>query len=439
MDTNASIDPFEYDNVAGRIAFGRGTVDRLGSMLAEAGGERALVVCGENVGANSDTMDPIDDGLGESFAGTFDGTTPGKNAEEAFAGLDALADTDADALVAVGGGSSIDVARAMCALYDGGSYEDVRADAAETGTLPVSDDPLPLLAVPTTLAGADLSTGGSVTFSDAGGGGDSGSDAGNGDGDDGGNETVTAAYGDPALMPDALVYDLDLFETTPTGVLAGSAMNGFDKGLELPYSRHANPLTDAPALRGLSLLGSSLPRLREASEGTDPGTMNRIVAGVVCVQYGRATHGGGLLSVIHAFGHGLRAEGVQQGVAHAVMAPPVLEYLFERVDGRRELLADALDGGSNGVGDDSADDDSADDGSTDDGGGDDPAARVVDRVRDVRDGMDLPTRLRDLDGLERDALSGVARVVENDSFLANGPRGLDLTAEEIEEVLDAAW
>ena len=219
MDTNASIDSFEYDNVAGRIAFGRGTVDRLGSMLADAGGERALVVCGENVGANSDTMDPIDDGLGESFAGTFDGTTPEKNAEEAFAGLDALADTDADALVAVGGGSSIDVARAMCALYDGGSYEDVRADAAETGTLPVSDDPLPLLAVPTTLAGADLSTGGSVTFSDAGGGGDSGSDA--GDGGDGGNETVTAAYGDPALMPDALVYDPDLFETTPTGVLAG--------------------------------------------------------------------------------------------------------------------------------------------------------------------------------------------------------------------------
>ena len=439
MDTNASIDPFEYDNVAGRIAFGRGTVDRLGSMLAEAGGERALVVCGENVGANSDTMDPIDDGLGESFAGTFDGTTPGKNAEEAFAGLDALADTDADALVAVGGGSSIDVARAMCALYDEGSYEDVRADAAETGTLPVSDDPLPLLAVPTTLAGADLSTGGSVTFSDAGGGGDSGSDAGDGDGDDGGDEAVTAAYGDPALMPDALVYDPDLFETTPTGVLAGSAMNGFDKGLELPYSQHANPLTDAPALRGISLLGSSLPRLREASEGDDRAAMDRIVTGVVCVQYGRATTGDGLLSVIHAFGHGLRAEGIQQGVAHAVMAPPVLEYLFERVDGRRELLADALDGGSNGVGDDSADDDSAGDGSADDGGGDNPAARVVDRVRDVRDGMDLPTRLHDLDGLERDALSGVARVVENDSFLANGPQGLDPTAEEIEEVLDAAW
>jgi alcohol dehydrogenase class IV len=430
MDTNASIDPFEYDDVAGRIAFGRGMVDRLGSMLADAGGERALVVCGENVGANSDTMDPIDNGLGESFAGTFDGTTPEKNAEEAFAGLDALADTDADALVAVGGGSSIDVARAMCALYDGGSYEDVRADAAETGMLPVSDDPLPLLAVPTTLAGADLSTGGSVTFSDAGGGGDSGSDAGDGDGDDGGDEAVTAAYGDPALMPDALVYDPDLFETTPTGVLAGSAMNGFDKGLELPYSRHANPLTDAPALRGLSLLGSSLPRLREASEGADPGTMDRIVAGIVCVQYGRATRSGGLLSVIHAFGHGLRAEGVQQGVAHAVMAPPVLEYLFERVDGRRELLADALDGGGSDVGDD---------GSGDDSDYNDPAVRVVDRVRDVRDGMDLPTRLRDLDGLERDALSGVACVVENDSFLANGPQGLDPTAEEIEAVLDAAW
>ena len=405
------IESFEYDNVAGRITFGRGAIEKGGSMLGEVGAERALLICGENVGANSSTIEPIEAGLGDAFAGTFDGTTPAKGAEEAFAGLDALAESDADALVAVGGGSSIDVARAMSGLHDQGSYEAVRGEVAEGGGLPVSDDPLSLLAVPTTLAGADLSTGGSITFYDESGNGED-------DGEDSGeSETIGAGYGDWILMPDALVYDPELFETTPTGVLVGSAMNGFDKGLELPYSRHANPLTDAPALRGLSLLRSALPRLRAASEGSDPAAMDRAVAGVICVQYGRASTGNGLLSVIHAFGHGLRAEGVQQGVAHAVMAPVVLSSLFEAVDGRRELLADAL-----GVSE-----------------GEDAAEGVVSAVRAVRDGMELPTRLREVDGLEREALSGVARIVENDSFLASGPQGFDPSREEIESMLDTAW
>jgi alcohol dehydrogenase class IV len=419
-----SIDPFEYDNIAGQIAFGRGTVDELDALLERAGAERALLVCGSSVGANSSTIDPIETGLGDKFAGTFDGTTPAKGAEEAFAGLDTLDETEADALVAVGGGSSIDVARAMSGLHDQGSYEAVRRAVAEGGGLPVSDDPLALLAVPTTLAGADLSTGGSITFYGDGSVDGESDDATDGDGSDsdsgadgGESETIGAGYGDSALMPDGVVYDPDLFETTPTGVLVGSAMNGFDKGLELPYSRHANPLTDAPALRGLSLFRSALPRLRAASEGSDPAAMDRAVAGVICVQYSRASTGEGLLSVIHAFGHGLRAEGVQQGVAHAVMAPVVLSSLFEAVDGRRELLADAL-----GVSE-----------------GEDAAEGVVSAVRAVRDGMELPTRLRGVDGLEREALSGVARIVENDSFLANGPQGFEPSREEIESVLDTAW
>lgn len=391
-----SIESFEYDNAAGRIAFGRESAADLGQLVADCDGERALVVCGSNTGANRALMDPIEEGLGDRLAGVFDETTPAKSARSAVDGVEAMHRTGADALVAVGGGSSIDLARAMRAIRaDDRSYEDLRAHAADTGALPVPDGDLaPLVAVPTTFAGADLSTGGSVTFDEKG-------------------EDVGAGFGDPALMPDVLAYDPTLFETTPAGVLAGSAMNGFDKGLELPYSCHASPLTDAPALRGLSLLGESLPRL----PADDPAVMEHAVAGIVLVQYGRATRGPGLLSVIHAFGHGLRAEGIQQGIAHAVMAPPVLELLFSEVDGRRALLADAL-----GV-----------------GGMNDTGTAVVEAVRDVRDGMGLPARLREVETIEREALSDVAGAVHDDRFLDNGPEGFDPTVEDIESVLNEAW
>ncbi|WP_254534938.1 iron-containing alcohol dehydrogenase family protein [Halomarina litorea] len=389
---------FEYDNVAGRIAFGRGCVADLSEALANLGADRALVVCGSNVGANRGTMDPIREGLGDRLVGIFDGTAPDKNARCAFEGREAMADHGADALVAVGGGSSIDVARAMRALHaDGRSYDEVREAAEEQGRLPIPDaDFVPLVAVPTTLAGADLSTVGSVTFRE-------------------GEATLGAGYIDPDLMLEALFYDPDLFETTPVGALVGSAMNGFDKGIEALYARGANPLTDATSLRGLALLRPSLPHV--ADDDRPPGVMDNAVAGIVAVQYGRATRDPGLLSLIHAFGHGLREEGVQQGVAHAVMAPPALDYLFEQVDGRRDLLAESL-----GVGDD-----------------EDPAEGVVSAVADVRDGMGLPSRLRDLEEVEEDALPRIARVVAEDGFMANAPAGLDATEEELLAVLEGAW
>jgi len=396
MNVNVDeIAPFEYENVAGRIAFGRDRVADVGGTIADLGARRALVVCGSNVGANRDTMDPVEAGLGDRLAGVFDGTTPEKSVESVYEGLAAMDEHDADALVAVGGGSSIDTARAMRAVReDGRSYDELREYVAEHGALPVPDDPVPLAAVPTTLAGADLSTGGSVVFRD-------GSD-------------LAAGYADPALMPDALAYDPELFETTPTGALVGSAMNGFDKGLEAVYARNAAPLTDAPALHGLELLRSSLPDVRDPD---DPAVMDAVVAGIVLVQYPRATRGGGLLSLIHAFGHGLREQGVQQGVAHAVMAPPALEYLFGEVDGRRDVLADAF-----GVAD-----------------ADDRAAAVVASVADVRDGMGLPAALRELEAVKRDALPEIAAYVAEDRFLRNAPEGLEPAEDDLRGVLEAAW
>ena len=113
----------------------------------------------------------------------------------------------------------------------------------------------------------------------------------------------------------------------------------------------------------------------------------------------------------------MREEGIQQGIAHAVIAPHALEYLFEHVDGRRDLLADSL-----GVSDDQ-----------------DTAAGVVSAVADVRNGMGLPARLRDLDEMEEDALPRIAHVVARDRFMNNAPEGLEASEGELLDVLEGAW
>ncbi len=387
---------FGYDHCGCELRYGRGSVHGLGDILADNGLERALLVTGSHVGANPDVMDPVTEGLGSRLVGVFDGTTPAKRADTAFEGIATMEETDPDVLVGVGGGSSLDIARQMSAFAaDGRALVDYRT-AARDGYLtpPVATDPTPVIVVPTTFAGAAVSSGGSVEILGP-------------DGSPSGDPVRTSG----SVMPLAVIEDPALYETTPLGALAGSAMNGFNKGLETIYSRGATAITDATAVRGLRLLREALPRLSD-----DPTAMNRAVAGSLLVQFERRT------SIIHAFGHGFaRRYDVQQGVAHAVMVPHVLRFLLDRIEARRTVVAEALGIDTAGMNDAEV------------------ADAIVETVRAVRDSMDLPASIRELDTVPEDDLPAIARFVLADSPMDRAPSGLDPTVADIEGVLRDAW
>jgi alcohol dehydrogenase class IV len=259
-----------------------------------------------------------------------------------------------------------------------------------------------VVVVPTTLAGADVSSGGSIEVLSA----------------------AASPTGRPvtvggSVMPTADVADPALFETTPERVLAGSAMNGFDKGIETPYADDANPVSDATAVHGLRLLTDALPRVvggDAAASEPDPEAMDRAVVGSLLVQLDRK------MSVIHAVGHGFaRRYDVQQGLVHAVVAPHVLRYLFGEVDAGRDLLAA-------GLGVDATDRSAAA-----------VAEAVVDRVAAVRDTLGVPARLRDLPETTAADLPSIAASVVDDWSMARAPSDLTTDPEAIEAVLREAW
>ena len=396
---------FRFDYEPATIRLGAGSVDDLEAELEAQGLERALVVCGSTVGQTSTVIEPVKAGLGDRLAGVFAETSSAKRLSTALAGRDRLEAEDADAIVAVGGGSSVDVATVISVLA-ANEYGPAAAgrELAETGTLPVPDEGLvPIVAVPTTLAGADLSNVAGISA----------------DPDEGPvDEAVSGGVSHPDLMPAAAVYDPELVATTPDSILAGSAMNGFDKGIETLYAANATPITDATARHGLEKLEDGLRAFGDGDR--DVETFETILEGIVLVQYGISRPGETTLSIVHAFGHGLtRGYDVQQGAAHAVVVPHVLEYLFEQenVDARSGMLANAL-----GVGD------AADHG-----------AAVVEAVAEIRDALDLPAQLREVDGPQPEAFTAVAEAILEDRFMANAPPGLEPTVEEIEGVLEAAW
>lgn len=402
---------FHFDYVSPTILGGCGCIQELGGAVKECGASSALIVTGTTVGQTSAVMDPVREGLGERVAGEFRETTPEKRLATAIKGTERALDIGADSLVAVGGGSSIDTARAIAVLlsrarkgHDPPSqvWEQAGAELASTGTLSIPSSPsVPIAAVPTTLAGADLSQVAGLTATPSEGYVDS---------------EVSGGLSGRSLMPSIAVWDPALVATTPDKVLAGSAMNGFDKGIETLYTADRTPITDASALRGLELLQRGL--LAFGAGERSQTVYERMSRGCLLVQYGISRPDAGTLSLIHAFGHGLTGFGtVQQGAAHAVIAPHALRYLFENVDGRRALLAQAI----------------AEDSTTD------PAAAVVEAVEDLRDALDLPRRLRDVDGPTQNEFRAVATAVIEDSFMAHTPPGLDPTVEDIQTVLERAW
>lgn len=408
-----TVDSFGFEFEPGTILYGRDSAGALGTELAQRGVERALLVTGTTVGQTPAVVEPVRDGVGDRLTGVFAETTPQKRLETALDGVERA--SEVDALVSLGGGSSLDVATVMSVLAaDDRSRETIRSAFVETGTLPVPEtELLPVFAVPTTLAGADLSVAAGITAYP----------------DD--RPPARGGVFDERLMPEALVYDPSLIETTPHEVLCASAMNGFDKGIESLYAHNRTPITDATATRGLELLAEGLPRL--GSGARDDRTLHDVIVGTMLVQYGVSRGSGterrnapqatGLrpvttLSLIHAFGHGIsRGYDVQQGEAHGIVAPHALAFLFDRVDGRREELAEAL-----GVESSAA-----------------TATAVIDAVTEIRDALGLPSGLRSIPDLSNDDLPAVAEAVAADSLLGNTPDGLDPTETEIEGVLESAW
>ena len=400
-------EPFEFDYSSTGIVYGRGCVAKLGDVLDHHDVERAMVVTGSNVGANRDVMGPVEDGLGDRLVAVFDETTPEKDLETVLDGVDMMAEHDVDVLVGVGGGSSLNITRAMCAIAPlSWSRERVVDEVLSTRDVPSPESEealIPNVVVPTTMPGADVSAGGSVFVTDA----EQAPDA-----TDSGR--IDATVSDSRLIAEANVYDPDLYATTPTGPLVSSAMNGFNKGIETLYSSESTPIANAHAIKALQHYRVGLPDLVEADP--DDVAYDHAVLATVLVQYGRKTN------IIHTFGNGISLHyDVQQGAVHSIVVPHVLQYVFDTAYAHRHRIAEGLSIDVEGMDDDAI------------------AEAIIEEVLVVRDALGLPRRLREIDGMEQDHFEAVAEDILDNYKHARNPPGIDPTVEDVAAVLEAAW
>jgi alcohol dehydrogenase len=298
-----------------RVVFGVGEVDRLPELVAAAGGARAFLVTDPGVRA-AGIVDRVLDALraGSVVGEVFDEVEPdpsGATVERGAAGLRSFG-LEGTVVVAVGGGSAMDAAKAI--------------DLCATNAVPVweleYDGALvipgrPIVAVPTTAGtGAEAHPFAVITH----------------------HEIGRKDYvGHPSLLAYATVLDPGLTVGLPPPVTAATGVDAMTHALESLLSRNGNPFAEAVALGVVRTVHEWLPRA--IADGADLEARSQMLLASHLAGVGQASGTG--VGLVHALGHSLGTRGrLAHGTSLAVVLPEVLAFYAEAPGLRdRELAA----------------------------------------------------------------------------------------------------
>jgi maleylacetate reductase len=207
------MDPFTYSSAAVRVTFGEATISRIGDELQRLGKSRAFMLADAH--HRDGAVRQVEEALGANLAGiSLDAVmhTPVDVSERVTA---MVTEIGADALIALGGGSTIGLAKAI---------------AWRTG--------LPIIAIPTTYAGSEAT---SILGQS-----------------EGGRKTTLR---DPRVRPLSILYDVNLTLGLPGPLSAASGLNAMAHAVEATYAADANPVTTLLALKGIVALARALPQI----------------------------------------------------------------------------------------------------------------------------------------------------------------------------------
>ena len=336
------------------IRWGLGTVSTLGDVLDTAGVRRAALLTTRSLVAERRLLAMVTAAGGERIVGRVDELPAHVPGDRVAAAAGAIRELGADAVVAFGGGSVIDAAKAVAAtVIDGGGR-------------------LPVIAVPTTLSGAEFSDHFGVTAPLDG-------------------RPVKRTHTRVDVTPAAVLLDGRLTSATHAWLWAGSALKAIDHAVEGLLGSAPRPVVDELALVGLRFFARRLP------VSIDPGELDHRQAAQLAAWRCYYAPASTTLGLSHRLGHVLGGTyGVPHALTSGITLPPVLAATASRAPARAAQIARALRGSG------PLDLDAAD-------ATDDPAAAAA-LLTELVNVVGLPTRLRDV-GVDRTAVPAIADAV----------------------------
>jgi alcohol dehydrogenase class IV len=382
---------------AGRIVFGAGSRRRVGELLEQLGVRRALIVSDPPLHAHLEVVRAAIAERGIDCVG-FEEGEPEPSLDVVARAMQVAAGRDLDAVVGLGGGSNIDVAKSASALLShGGSITDYQGQCRVPGPV------LPIVAIPTT-AGSGSEVSGAAILSEP-------------------RENTKIAVVDNHLRPALAVIDPELQLSCPARVTRDAGIDAFCHAVEAytiadcqdfpqdeadawPLYQGKHPFSDMLAERAIELIAANLPRAVHAPD--DLEARSRMATGALLAGLAMSNTG---LYTVHALTYPVGAfTHASHGACNGVLLPPVLDFVAPARVAETKRILELMRS---------------------------PRESAGDAVRDLLRAVGAPLTLREL-GLGADRIEPTAEIGYGIRRLMNGsPR--PTSRLELLEIVRQAW
>ena len=238
---------------------------------------------------------------------------PNPTIENVQTGVDAFKKSGADYIIAIGGGSSMDTAKAIGIIIANPEFDDVRS---LEGVAPTKNPSVPIIAVPTTAG-----TAAEVTI----------------------NYVITDVEKkrkfvcvDVHDIPVVAIVDSEMMSTMPKGLTAATGMDALTHAIEGYITKGAWDMTDMFHLKAIEIISKSLrAAVANEKEGRDGMALGQYIAGMGFSNVG--------LGIVHSMAHALGAVyDTPHGVANAILLPTVMRYNAEATGEKYRDIAKAM-------------------------------------------------------------------------------------------------
>lgn len=353
---------------------------------AKGRGFKKALVCSDpdliKFGVSAKVTDILDkEGL--SYA-MFSQIKPNPTIKDVQAGVAAFKESGADYIIAIGGGSSIDTAKAVGIIINNPEFADVRS---LEGVAPTKKASVPIIAVPTTAGtAAEVTINYVITDTEK-------------------NRKMVCV--DPHDIPIIAVVDPDMMSTMPKSLTAATGMDALTHAIEGYITKGAWTLSDMFHLKAIEIISNSLRgAVNNEPEGREGMALGQYVAGMGFSNVG--------LGIVHSMAHPLGAlYDTPHGIANAIILPTVMEYNAPETGEKYRDIAKAM--GVKG---------------TEDMSQEEYRKAAVDAVKQLSKDVGIPDNLKDI--VKPEDIPFLAQSAFDDACRPGNPR--DTSVEEITEL-----
>lgn len=309
---------------------------------------------------------------------------PNPTIENVQSGVEVYKEYGADGIVAIGGGSSMDTAKAIGIIINNPEFADVRS---LEGVAPTKCKSVPIIAVPTTAGtAAEVTINYVITDSEK-------------------NRKMVCV--DVHDIPVIAVVDPDMMSTMPKGLTAATGMDALTHAIEGYITKGAWELSDMFHLKAIEVISRSLrDAVNNTKEGREGMALGQYIAGMGFSNVG--------LGIVHSMAHPLGAlYDTPHGVANAIILPTVMEYNAPATGDKYKYIAKAM--GVDGVEEMSVEE---------------YRKAAIDAVKQLSKDVGIPADLKEI--VKPEDIPFLAQSAFDDACRPGNPR--DTSVEEITEL-----